>query len=382
MTGGRRVLFDVNHPAQVHLFRNVVRELERRGHETLIASREKELTTDLLDAYGFEHVPLTTRGSSLPALMWEMLVREVRLYGLARSFDPDVIVSRFSPPTAHVARAVGCRSLIVHDTRIDDGWVGKAMHALTLPFVDLLCTPAEFEYPIPAARQRTLDFQELAYLHPNYFEPDPSVLSAHGVDPDEPYFVLRLAAWDAYHDIGHRGLSREAARELVATLSERGPVYVSSEAAVPPDVEAQPLPVPPHLVHHLLTFADLYVGDSGTMASEAAILGTPAVRINSLVGEDDERIFHDLEREYGLLYSFADERAGLRKVEALLAGDVDPETWRRRRRRVVEEHADVTAVLVDAVLGLAGAEPKPPADEGTGDETRGRLARGIVGLLL
>ena len=43
------------------------------------------------------------------------------------------------------------------------------------------------------------------------------------------------------------------------------------------------------------------MGDSQTMATEAALLGTPAIRSNSFVGENDMTNFKVLENNYGLL---------------------------------------------------------------------------------
>lgn len=347
--GQLRVLVDVNHPAQVHLFRHAMAELRRRGHETFVTSREKEVTVDLLDAYGIEHVPLTSRGSSTLGLALELLRRERRLLGVAREFRPHVLLGRLGPAPAHVAALVGARFVAVDDTHIDSWPVRRAYHSLTLPFVDTVCAPPSLDLPVDGARRRPLDFQELAYLHPRYFEPDPSVLTSHGVDPAEPYFVVRLAGWDAYHDVGHRGLSPAAAADLVSLLEAHGTVYVSAERSVPPALAGRELPTPPEHVHQVLYHADLYVGDSGTMSTEAAMLGTPAVRTNSMVG-NDENVFRELERRYGLLRSFADEERAIEAVEALLDDDVEREEWRRRRARLVEEQPDVTERIVEAVL--------------------------------
>src|SRR6056297_2847304 len=112
MPGRRRVLFDINHPAQVHLFRHAITELEEQGHETVVTSREKELTTDLLDAYGIDHRPLSAAGDGTASLVTELATREWRLLGVARSFDPDVIVSRLSPAAAHVSTVIGCPNLV------------------------------------------------------------------------------------------------------------------------------------------------------------------------------------------------------------------------------------------------------------------------------
>lgn len=347
---GLRVLFDIGHPAQVHLFRNALEVLQRGGHETFVASRVKEVTVDLLEAYDIDHAPLTTRGESFPELLWELVVREKRLLSVARRFDPDVIVSRLSPAAAHVSAVVGCRNVVVSDTHIDSRLMRLLNYRMTLPFVDTVCAPKTFDLPVPQRKRRELDFQELAYLHPEYFQPDPLVLSEFGIDPTEPYFLVRLAGWDAYHDVGHRGLSPAAARELVSTLSEYGTVYLSAEGQLPEDLADHRLPTPPEYVHDVLYYADLYVGDSGTMSTEAAILGTPAVRTNTMVGDDDENVFHELEHHYRLLSSFPNETDAIEAVERLLGGDLEDVDWHRRRDRLIDDQPNVTERMVDVIL--------------------------------
>jgi predicted glycosyltransferase len=347
---GLRVLCDVAHPAQAHLFRNALAELERRGHTTFVTSREKEVTVPLLDAHDIEHLPLSTRGESLPELLVELGVRERRLFAVARQFDPDVILSRLGPVPAHASALQGCRHVVVSDTSIDSTPMRLVRHTATLPFVDTVCAPPEMELPVSEEQRRALPVQELAYLHPRYFDPDPSVLRSLGVDPEERFFVVRTAGWDAYHDIGHSGLSAATLRELTATLSEHGRVFVSAEGTVPASMPAEPLDVPTADVHDVLHYADLYVGDSGTMSTEAAVLGTPAIRTNSMVGTDDEVVFKRLEHQYGLLESYADDTEALGAVDRLLSSGLESDRWEQRRRRLLAEQPDVTERIVETVL--------------------------------
>ncbi len=347
-----RVLFDIQHPAQVHLFKHALWDLEAAGHETLVTSRDKEVTTQLLDAYDIDHRLLSRRRNGLPAAALELGVREVRTLLAARPFHPDVVVSRVSPPAAHTAAALGARSVVVTDTDVDSTLLGRAIHAATLPFADVVLRPPGLDLPTPDRKQRDLGTQELAYLHPDRFTPDRRALERHGVDVDDAYFVVRLAGWDAYHDVGHTGLGGATLRELLAYLSDRGTVYLSTERDLK-GVDADPLPVPPHLVHDLLAYADLYVGDSGTMSTEAALVGTPAVRTNSAVGGDDEGIFVTLESEYGLLFSFADGQAALQKVRRLVESDETAAEWQHRHARLLEDATDVTDDLVSVVCEMA-----------------------------
>ncbi|NHN43188.1 DUF354 domain-containing protein [Halorubellus sp. JP-L1] len=353
--GGKRILFNVGHPAQVHLFRNAIAELQARGHETLVASRHKEVTVDLLDAYDIEHVPMTEQADSFGGLMVEMLRNERRLLGLAREFEPDVIVSRLAPPPVHVSKLVGCKNVIVCDTLKGSTAMRRINHALTLRWVDRILVPDQFELDVDPLKRRHLAIQELAYLDPEHFEPDPSVLADHGIDPEEPYFFLRLAGWDAYHDAGQQGLSVEGIRELVAFLEDHGTVYLSAENGVPDDLAHLTLSTPPEDVHHVMYYADLYLGDSGTMSAEAAILGTPAIRTNSYVGNTGEMVYRTL-GDYGLLHSIATEREAIETAKALAVDPPSADEIERRRERLFREQLDVTGTMVDEILAVAGAE--------------------------
>lgn len=352
-----KALFDVNHPAQVHLFRNAIREIEDDGGEVLVTSREKEVTTRLLDEYGIDHVPLSATSDGTLSLMAEWAARELRMFRVARSFDPDVMVGRLNPPLVHVSKLLDSPNVVVMDTEIKSAFIDRCYSLVTHPFIDVYCTPPSIEPPSGVERHRTLDFQELAYLHPNYFSPDADLLREHGVDPDERYFVVRFAAWDAFHDVGYTGFSAETRRELIEFLDERGTVYISSEDPLPAEFSEYELPIPPHHVHHLLHYADLYVGDSGTMSSEAAILGTPAVRANSMVSDDTESIFHELEHRYGLMFSFADERRALERVETIVEGNADDD-WEGKRAALLSDKADVTARMVDLIRTAAGVDDR------------------------
>ncbi len=56
----------------------------------------------------------------------------------------------------------------------------------------------------------------------------------------------------------------------------------------------------PSDIYHALYYADLYIGDSQTIAAEKAVLGTPALRFNDFVGKIG--YLEELEHKYGLTF--------------------------------------------------------------------------------
>jgi predicted glycosyltransferase len=344
------VAFDIGHPAQAHLFSNAIAGLDDEGHDVTVLSREKEVTTALLDAYGIEHTPMSTNRGRLdgfPGLTIEWAQRSVGVLRALRAADPDVVVSHVNPPAVYASRLVGATSIVFTDVEVT-----PVLSNLTYPIADVVCTPENFGHDIGENQCRYDGFHELAYLHPDRFQPDATRLSGYGVDTDSPYSLLRFVGWDAYHDVGEEGISTGTKRELIDRLSDHGPVYITSEAELPPDLQQYQLPVPPHLAHELLAHANLYVGDSQAMAAEAAVLGTPALRLNTFVGDDDMSKFVALEDEYGLLFSIADESELVDRAEALTTED--REAWRSRRDALVADKIDVTGFMLEQIRESAG----------------------------
>ncbi|MDZ5810229.1 DUF354 domain-containing protein [Halorubrum sp. AD140] len=339
-----RIHFDITHPAHVHLFRHAIRELVDDGHAVAVSARQKEITTDLLDAYDIEHTVLSRKGTRKSALVLEWLGRDLRALRYAWRFDPDVVVSRLSPTAIHAAATVGAGSVVLYDTEGTN-----RLARLFLPLVDRICTPDSFETDFGEPHRRHAGVQELAYLHPDRFTPDSDRLRDHGVDPDEPYSVLRFVSMGAHHDVGRAGLSPAAKRRLVDELAAHGEVYVSAEGAVPTGLDARRVPVPPDAIHDLLAAADVMVTDSNTMATEAGLLGTPSVRSGSYVDTGEFSNFTAL-AEAGLVESIGDEDDAVERAVELAADPHARDRWDERRREYAAASTDVTDYIVDTVL--------------------------------
>lgn len=338
-----RVQFDVTHPAHVHLFKNAIRTLAADGHNVAVASRNKEVTTALLDAYGIEHTVLSTKATSTAALVSEWSLREIRTIRYTHRFDPDVVVSRALPSAVHAAALTGAKSVVFTDTEY--AW---NISKLIAPFVDYWCTPEGFTHNYGDKQRSHEGFDEFAYLHPNWFTPDADRLREYGVDPDERYFLLRFVSMGAHHDVSRQGFSPAAKRQLVEDLSGHGTVYISSERPLPPELSEYETPVPPEEIHHLLAFAELMVGDSETMATEAALLGTPTIRANSHATDEALGVFVQLE-ERGLVESIGDEDAAHDRAIELVTSPNAGETWNRRRESLLNETIDVTDYMLDVI---------------------------------
>ncbi|MDF1535686.1 MAG: DUF354 domain-containing protein [bacterium] len=340
-----KILLDILHPAHVHFFRNAVEELTGKGHEVLVTARDKDLTLRLLDLYGIPHRVISREASGKAGLAGELATRNIRLARLVVKEKPSVLGSIGGISTAQVGFMTRTRNLIFYDTEN-----ATVSNRLSYPFATEVVTPDCYRGWVPEGKHVPYaGYHELAYLHPDRFAPDPGILSTHGVDPQEPFTVVRFVSWKAMHDVKARGYSPEDKLLLARTLQEHGKVYITSEAALPEQFEKYRLPLPPHQVHHLLAFAQLIIGESATMASESAVLGTPFVYLDVVGrGYTDEQ-----EGRYGLGYNFRpwQVRESVDKAEEALKGNLkDSDRFREGHSRMMAEKIDVTEFIVERLL--------------------------------
>lgn len=343
-----RVLVEILHPAHVHFFRHAIAEWQARGDQVLVLSREKDVANELLDAYGIPYESISRLGHSKLSLLGEMLVRDLRMWKRARAFEPDVLVGIMGVTIVQVGRLIGRPAVVFYDTEN-----AKVTNAFVYPLAHSVCTPECYAAPVRGRHVTYPGYHELAYLHPRRFTPDPEVVRRGGVDPDAPYFIVRFVSWQASHDVGEAGFDLEQKRAMVAELGRHGRVLISSEGALPEDLEPLRFSAPVHEMHHFIAFSRMLVGESATMASEAAVLGVPAFYI-----ADTGRGYTDEEEErYGLVWNFQrqDASAALAKIQELLARPSLSADMAAARARLLEERIDVTEWLVRYVDGVAQA---------------------------
>jgi predicted glycosyltransferase len=191
---------------------------------------------------------------------------------------------------------------------------------------------------------------ELCYLHPKYFNPDNNVLLQLKLKEKESFILLRFVSWTAGHDLGETGFSTETKLKLVKDLSEHVRVFISSETKLPRELEKYRLPVSPEKLHDVLFYSTLYIGEGATTASECAMLGTPAIYVNSLSAgtlEEQERL--------GLLFSFRNPEGVLEKALELLKIPGLKTEFRKRRDAMIAKRIDVTAFMVWFVENYPGS---------------------------
>jgi uncharacterized protein len=342
-----KILIDIGHPAHVHYFKNFYRIMSQKGYEFLITARQKEVSHILLESY---NIPYVDRGTGSNTSLGKILYlpkANALLLKHALKFKPDLFLSFSSPYAAQVSSILRKPHIAFDDT--EHARLGRMMYR---PFTDLVLSPQSYKGEISPKQTLFNGYMELCYLHPNHFEPDPTILQLLGVDEDEPYVVLRFVSWNATHDSGHSGISMENKRVAVKEFSKHGRVFISSEENLPEDLQPYQISIPPAKMHDVLNYATLFFGESATMASESAVLGTPAIYLDN----EGRGYTDDLEKSYGLVHNFTespeDQEKAIKKGIDLLQETNLKEISKNKREKLLSEKIDVTEYLINTVTSF------------------------------
>ena len=109
--------------------------------------------------------------------------------------------------------------------------------------------------------------------------------------------------------------------------------------------------LPSEHLHDVLAFASLCIGESPTVVSECACLGTPSIYVSSRkLGYITEE-----EHKYGLVFDLAGEEDILKRSMEIL-GQKDASKWQAGRERLLGDKIDVTGWMLGV---LESFEKKP-----------------------
>ncbi|MDP2923536.1 MAG: DUF354 domain-containing protein [Candidatus Omnitrophota bacterium] len=335
-----RILVDIGHPVSFHLWKNTAQILKSKKHDILFTLLDKDVAAALIQESGFQYEVLGKHCGSIFAKIKGLLQYEKKLFGIVKKFCPDLILSNGSIPASHIAFLFRIPHIAFEET-------GNFEQILLYRyFVSVILTPACLGKNLGKKQISCDTYPALAYLHPKYFCPDPNVLDELGIKEHEKFVLLRFVSWAATHDIGHTGLTLENKRKAVHEFSKYARVFISSEKELPSDLEKFKLNLFPEKIHHAIYYAALTYGEGAAVASESAILGTPAIYLyNGKIS-----FTHEQEEKYGAVFNFTesleDQIHSIKKGIELLQTPEVKKIWQEKKEQMLKEKIDLTAFMV------------------------------------
>lgn len=343
-----RVGIFLNTPAQVYFWDKIAEGLEKRGHEFMFLARDKGETIKLLNELGISYLVYSERQKSkyrkittLPLALFKAIYQNLR-------FKPDIITG-FGIYSTLSSLFLRKPCIVFTDSEPRVNISLSIQFKLFIPFPDIIITPTSFLDDLGPKQIRINSCKEMAYLHPDYYKPNKDIFDLLKLRKNEDYAVVRFNNFDATHDVGVKGFQLKDKIDLINMLSEYTKVFVSFEGSAPKEIERYKLKIPINRIHDVLYYAQIFVCDTQTMATEAAILGTPVVRSNSFVGKKDMGNFIELEEKYGLIFNIRDPKIAIRKAEELIQIPNLKRDWLDKKEKMLEDKCDITKFMISFI---------------------------------
>jgi uncharacterized protein len=339
-----RLLFLLSHPAHFHLFKNIIEAFRKNGHNVLVLIRPKDVLEELVKSCGLDYIKIAEkeRRPGRAAMVLSLLGKEVKIMNIARKYRPDFLIGS-DAALAHVGFLMRIPSFEFCE---DDEKVIKLYANVAFPFFTKIIAPVNCSLGRWESKKISYNgYHESAFLTPEYFQPDESIPLKYGIR--RPYSIIRFSGLGAYHDKGIGGIDNKTALKIIDHLSHSHSIYITSEKPLRGDYEPYRLRIDSLDIHHILYYSDILVSDSQSMSMEAAVLGTPSVRISGFAGRIS--VLEELEHKYGLTWGILPEEAGdkvIGLIDSILQLNNEDKYFEKRRGIMLNEKADLVTFVV------------------------------------
>ncbi len=289
------ILFSTGHPAQVHNYRVVREQLIKRGHKVFWLASKKDISDYLLKVYGIEYIQLKRPKKGLVSKAIVLFQNAWITAKVIYKNKIDIVVSRVNPGVVFGSFLMGRKQIGMSDTE-----AAGIYDLIFSKFVGAVITSSSFERTLRKDQIRINANIELFYLHKNYFIYDrKEVYKLLGIPEGTPFVVARFVSGGAFHDTKIDSFSEEHKIKLMKLVTPYAKLFVSSEEELPDILKPYQYKIPYEKMHSVLAEAALFFGESATMASEAAIIGTPGIYVNG-----QWRGYTNDETRAGLVFSY------------------------------------------------------------------------------
>ncbi len=329
----KRILFDLGHPGHFHLFKNTIHYFELHpDFDVFITTRNIPIIISLLNSAGWEYTILGTRRKGILGKLFSVLETDITMLFFVFKNKIDLGL-HCGIVLSHVSLLTRMRSWIFDD---DDDAVEPLMVSFSHPFSEAVFTPN----CIKRKTKRAVYYpgtHELAYLYDG---------KERIKDISDSYSIVRLVAFNGHHDTGHSGLNDEQMTRLVDLLERYGRVIITSEKELSAKWEKYRVAVSADKMHELMAGANIVVGDSQTMISEAATMGVPAFKCNSFAGALS--VPNMLEKEFDLCRSYHPNQfdSMLETIEGVLNLFIDSKKSNDGLKKFKSEKMNTTRLMV------------------------------------
>lgn len=271
-----KIWFDLTNSPHIHFFRDMIRDLEKEGHEVVITSRDAANTLDLLELYGMKyHIVGRYYGVKLLHKLIGTLGRVWQLRNFVRKNKIDVGISQSSFASAMAGFLAGVPTIYTNDNE----------HALGNKVSFLFATHIFIPEFIPVSKVTNLfvrpqkvtqypGVKEGIYLWHKYmdFKKEDSNCKKIYYRP-EPYYAQYYKGKINFLDAALNELKNDYDITILPRDKKQIEHYLADDFL---GIHVCKTPLP---FDEIARDCFLFIGAGGTMTREMAVIGIPTISV-------------------------------------------------------------------------------------------------------
>lgn len=339
-----RYLFYLVHPAKFQFHKAQIKALREHGHIVDIIINSKDILEELLKEENWEYTNLFPESRKIKGVHvyiagFISIFRTLsRLFKYTKGRKYDLYVGDLLTVLGRLKRVPS----LIHTDDVIRQVPEQSIFLLTCNHI---LSPVITELGWFNKKKINYDgYKALLYLHPNIFSPSIEKI-------DEKYrncrmFMIRCTGFGATHDIGRRGIDNEVLEMIIELLRDKGEILISSERELPEHLEKYHYKGKKNDIFHYMAFADIFISDSVTMCTEAALLGTPVVEYDDYWFEMEQML--ELQYKYKIinLYQPPNFKPMLQKIEEIISSPNFKVDIIKKKNILIQEKIDVNIFFI------------------------------------
>jgi len=333
------------HPSQIWVLDELSKALSEH-YKILWFCRDKDVSIELARQKGISYILLSKASNSFIGNGFELFFNIFKCIYYTKKYNINLWITKYGAGNI-AALLSGSQSISFND---DDSDIVPFIAWTSYPFAKKVLAPQCTRQGFFHKKFRTYNsFHELFYLHPKRFQANSEIYKQLKISPSTSYAIIRLSALKAHHDINIKGISFELIEKLISLLVSFNIVpFITSEDSLTNSLKKYHIDIPVSSIHQALYFSSLYIGDSQTMASEAAVLGTPVFRFSDF----SHRLSYLDELEtYGLIKSYLthQEDKFLADIKSFLQLPNTKKEFNHKREKLLNDKEDPIPFFISEI---------------------------------
>ncbi|MCK9421314.1 MAG: DUF354 domain-containing protein [Bacteroidales bacterium] len=329
------ILFDLNHPVDVNFFKNATQQLAKEGHSIILTYRERGLLGRIVhyELGQFDPICIGTHKRNFIRKVIGQLLRDYRFLIFQKRKHIDLSVC-FGPTNAIASWVNRIPYLAFED---------DAEYKIPFYHANLFATRHIMPDFIKINKKNIFKFhgfKELAYLHPDYFQPNPDVLNKFNLEVDKYIFIREIANVSLNYQKENPKI-----QQIIELLVNKGFKIVLSlenkKFVSRFEKDCIILEEPVEDIYSLIKYSRFVISSGDTLARESCLQGVPTLYTGGRIMAMNSDFI-----ESGCMIMREKTDEVLAAIDILLDKDIKKNTEKITHDRILNQWEDTTMVIL------------------------------------